>query len=208
MPSSLLDPEKVQLAKMYREMGKTAKWIASELGTCQRTIYRYWNTADPVEADTTALVAARTKEVERLIGESWENMHLLTAQLKLDIKAGKITGKDAAIVWGIIGDKILTFQAKSMQRGESKPAITFNFVRYGDNNTTLSNPTPVPCIEGAIQSDGVWRGSGEDVFGVLGSGTDCPGEEMPGRDSGEHVSEYEGLCSPDDNGGALGSPGN
>ena len=199
-----VDQSVVERVKALRAMNVSQQKIADQLDISIQTVRRYERRPD----DTPELQEARVRELERCVGEGYEIIHLAMALVHDALQKKEIKGKDAAVITGIMADKTEMWVGRLAPQAKDTETITFKFVSDGPDNRPLPDAKEVPYLPESVQSDDMRPGSGQDVLRLPGGSQNSTGEpEVEWRNRSIDLPEPEGLRGPDDNGGAMGRPG-
>ena len=182
-----VDQSVVERVKALRAMGTSQVTIAKQLDISVQTVRRYERRPD----DSPEQEEARTQELIRFVETGWKIEHLAMATVLEGLEKGEIKPKDAAVIMGIMADKILAVESRlGKSTGSDTETITFKFVSDGTENRPLPDTGEIPHLESPIQSDDLRPGGGEDVLRLPGgreNGSGVP--QIVGSDSSFNVSE-------------------
>ena len=176
-----VDQSVVERVKALRAMGTSQQKIADQLDISIQTVRRYERRPD----DSPEQEEARTQELIRFVETGWKIEHLAMATVLDGLEKGEIKPKDAAVIMGIMADKILAVESRlGKSTGSDTETITFKFVSDGTENRPLPDAGEIPYLESPIQGDDLRPGSGEDVLRLPG-----------GRENGSGVPQIVGSDS-------------
>lgn len=173
MPAKLgpgVDQSTVERAKALAAIGTKRNVIAKQLDISLATVQRYIRRPD----ETPEMEEARTKELVRFVETGWKIEHLAMATVMEGLENKEIKPKDAAVIMGIMADKLLAVEAKLGHQSTDTETITFKFVSDGPNNRPLPDTGEVPHLPESIQGDDMRIGSGEDLLRLPGGSEDGP----------------------------------
>ena len=182
-----VDQSTVERVKALRAMGTSQVTIAKQLDISVQTVRRYERRPD----DSPEQEEARTQELIRFVETGWKIEHLAMATVLEGLEKGEIKPKDAAVIMGIMADKILAVESRlGKSTGSDTETITFKFVSDGTENRPLPDTGEIPYLESPIQSDDLRVGSGDDVLRLPRGRPDGSGvPQIVGSDSSLDVPE-------------------
>ena len=184
-----VDQPTVERVKALRAIGVTQKAIKQQLNISESTVRRYERRQD----ETPEQLEARMQELTRFVGTGWEIVHLAVALVIDGLKNGEIKPKDAAIIIGIIFDKIMAAESRlAPQTSQEYQKIElFAFAsRDEPKPESLPDTGEVPQLPEPVQSDDMRPGGGEDLLRLPGGSQDGTGvPEIVGSDSSIDVPE-------------------
>jgi len=199
-----VDQSTVERVKALRATNVPQKTVAEQLGIHISTVRRYERRQD----DTPEQEEARVRELVRCVESGYKIMHLGFERVVEGFEKKEIKAKDAAVITAIMADKIEMWVSRLAPQTKSTETITFKFVSDGPDNRPLPDAKEVPYLPESVQSDDMRPGSGQDVLRLPGGSQNSTGEpEVEWRNRSIDLPEPEGLRGPDDNGGAMGRPG-
>ena len=176
-----VDQSIVERVKALRAMGTSQATIAKQLDISVSSVRRYERRID----ETPEMEEARTRELVRFVETGWKIEHLAMATVLEGLEKGEIKPKDAAVIMGIMADKILAVESRlGKSTGSDTETITFKFVSDGTENRPLPDTREIPHLPESVPGDDLRPGGGEDLLRLPGSSQDGPGvPEIVGSDS-------------------------
>jgi len=174
MPAKLgpgVDQSVVERAKALAAIGTKRTVIAKQLDISVATVQRYIRRPDL----TPEMEEARNQELIRFVETGWQIEHLAMATVMEGLENKEIKPKDAAVIMGIMADKLLAVEAKLGHQTQDTETITFKFVSDGTENRPLPDAREIPHLPEQISGDDMRPGGGEDLLRLPGSSQDGPG---------------------------------
>ena len=176
-----VDQSVVERVKALRAMGTSQATIAKQLDISVSSVRRYERRID----ETPEMEEARTRELVRFVETGWKIEHLAMATVLEGLEKGEIKPKDAAVIMGIMADKILAVESRlGKSTGSDTETITFKFVSDGTENRPLPDTREIPHLPESVPGDDLRPGGGEDVLRLPGGSPNSPGvPEIVGSNS-------------------------
>ena len=157
------DPVKVEEVKTLRRLNRTWPQVASQTGLSVSTCRRYAEVPDTAEQED-----ERDKWVAEFSSQGSRIVKNLLDIIETATLTGDLKPKDAAIMTGIIVDKLELVKARRKEQS-GQPLVRINLVCDG---RTLPDAGGLPYLEGEVQGDDMRTGGGEDLRRLPGGGPD------------------------------------
>lgn len=183
MPRVKADPERIEQAKAFKELGWSNKKIAEYMGIDPKTVARYLAVEDP-PALKEQLEDARKQFRKAFIYDAREIVLETNKLVKERLARGGTVfrnAKEAATLMGIYMDKINVLEAANKRPVQEKPAVTINILPP-DGYTVEQHTISDDVIEGEVLGDDSGSGEWQDVRSLPEGGQDLAGEPRDLRD--------------------------